>query len=369
MTVPEPRRVLLATASLQSSGGTDVYTRDLALALLRRGYLPVVYATLLGAKAEELRKATIPVVDDLGRLAAVPDLILGQHTLETIAALLRFPGVPAAFVCHGHDAWSNVAPATPRIGLYVAVDRNCRDRMMFEHGIAEGLIRVFTNAVDLQRFPRRPPLPEKPRRALVFSNEAAENTFAAPIRAACEARGIALDLAGAASGRLSEAPEEILPAYDLVFGKARCALEGLAVGAAVVACDARGLAGMITSESLDGMRQLNFGVRTLQRPITPETIGAEIDRYDAADAARVADRIRASADLDLLVDQYVALFDELLAKPVVDDTQQLAVSLSRILRRMYGQTHVRSGTLRTMLLNSRSLGAPVRWLWRMRQRR
>ena len=368
MTALEPRRVLLATASLQSSGGTDVYTRDLALALLRRGHLPVVYATMVGKKGDELRAATIPVVDDLDRVAAVPDVILGHHTMETIVAILRFPGVPAAFVCHGHDHWSAIPPATPRIGAYVAVDRNCRDRMVFEHGIAEDSIRVLTNAVDLQRFPRRPPLPEKPRRALVFSNLAAENTFAAPIRAACEARGIELDLAGAASGRLAQAPEEILPAYDLVFGKARCALEALAVGAAVVACDAHGLAGMITGESLDGMRQLNFGVRTLQRPITPETIGAEIDRYDAADAGRVADRIRAAADLELLAEQYIALFEELLARPVVDDTQQLAVSLGRITRRIYERHSVHSGAVRTSLLNSRALGAPVRWVWRMRQK-
>ena len=276
--------------------------------------------------------------------------------------------MPALFVCHDGLTWHSIPPVTPRIGLYVAVDRNCRDRMMFEHGIAEESIRVFTNAVDLQRFPRRSPLPEKPRRALVFSNQAAENTFAAPIRAACQARGIELDLAGSLSGKLTEAPEQLLPSYDLVFAKARCALEALAVGAAVVACDARGLAGMITSGSLDAMRQLNFGVRTLQRPITPEAIGAEIDRYDAADAGRVADRIRSAADLDLLAEQYIALFEELLAKPVIDDTQQLAVSLAHITRRIYGRHAIRSAALRVKLLNSRALGAPVRWVWRMRQK-
>ena len=35
--------------------------------------------------------------------------------------------------------------------------------------------------------------------------------------------------------------------YDLVFAKARCALEAMAVGAAVVLCDTHGLGPMVTS--------------------------------------------------------------------------------------------------------------------------
>lgn len=364
----EPRRVLLATASLLGPHGTDLYTRDLALGLLRRGWVPIVYAPLVGRIGEELRRATIPVVDELDAMGAAPDVIVGHHTLEMIAALLRFPGVPAAFVCHAGDAWTAIPPATPRIGAYVAVDRNCRDAMVFRHRIAEESIRILANAVDLQRFPRRPPLPEKPRRALIFSNQASENTFAAPIRKACAARGIELDVVGAASGNPAAEPERVLPAYDLVFAKARCALEAMAVGAAVLACDARGLAGMVTSETLDGMRLLNFGVRSLQRPITVETAGAEIDRYDAADAGRVTDRIRAAADLDLLVEQYIALFEELLSRPVVDDTDQLGASLGRITGEIYRQVVARPGPLRRIMLSSRALRAPVRWAWRMRQK-
>ena len=42
MTTAEPRRVLIATLGVYGRFGTDLYTRDLALALLRRGWLPVV---------------------------------------------------------------------------------------------------------------------------------------------------------------------------------------------------------------------------------------------------------------------------------------------------------------------------------------
>ena len=45
-----------------------------------------------------------------------------------------------------------------------------------------------------------------------------------------------------------------------------------------------------------------------------ETLGREIARYDAADAAEVSRRVRASAGLDLLVEEVVGLYREVLAE-------------------------------------------------------
>jgi hypothetical protein len=334
MNASEPRRVLIATHSAISCSGADLYTRDLALALLRRGWQPVVYATCLGGVAEELRQATIPVTSDITAIAATPDVIHGHHHLETLTALARFPGVPALFVCHDGLSWHSTPPRTPRIGAYVAVDRNCRDRMMLEHGISEEAIRILPNSVHMERFHRRAALPPRPRRALVFSNAASTDSFAWTIAAACSQRGIALDVIGRAAGNATDHPEEILGRYDLVFAKARCALEAAATGAAVIVCDADGLAGVITTRDLDAMRQLNFGARLLQRPITQETIGAEIDRYDAGDAGRVTDAIRATAGVDLLAEQFMEIYDDLRARHVPpspeDDLRATADSLSHL---------------------------------------
>jgi hypothetical protein len=173
---------------MTTASGTVTYTRDLALALQRRGWTPIVYASVLGPQADVLRWATISVVSDPAQLGAPPDVIHGQHVLETLAAMARFPNVPALFVCHDSITWHSMPPRMPRMRAYVAVDRNCRDRMVFEHGFPADSVRVLTNPVDLERFRRRGPLPSKPRRALVFNNVARENTFVAPIRAACRAR-------------------------------------------------------------------------------------------------------------------------------------------------------------------------------------
>jgi hypothetical protein len=369
----EPRRVLIATTALTGYGGTDIYTRDLALALLRQGCLPVIYTTNIGTVAEELRNATIPVISRLDDAGATPDVIHGHHHAETLVALARFPGVPALFVCHDAITWHSVPPRNPRIGAYVAVDRNCRDRMVFEHGIAEESVRVMGNAVDLRRFARRAPLPPRPRRALVFSNAATLNNWGGTLRTACKRRGIDLDLAGLGSNEFAERPEELLPRYDLVFGKARCALEAMACGAAVIACDARGLAGMVTAAEVVAMRQLNFGVRTLQRPITVDNILAEIDRYDPEDAGRVTDHIRSVAGIDLLAAQFITLYEELIAaNPPLEREEELraiAVSLERMLPALYrsGKPPGMVGRLRRHLSNSKALGLPVRMLGQLKR--
>jgi hypothetical protein len=96
-------RILFTNNTLAERAGSELYVRDVAIALARRGHQPVAYSTLLGAVAEDLRAATIPVIDNLAQLAAPPDVIHGQHHLDTMTAALRFPGVPwCTFATAGH---------------------------------------------------------------------------------------------------------------------------------------------------------------------------------------------------------------------------------------------------------------------------
>jgi hypothetical protein len=350
MTAPEPRRVLIATLSMTSASGTVTYTRDLALSLLHHGWLPIVYTARIGSQAEVLRAATIPVVSDIANIAAPPDVIHGHHVLETLAAMARFPDVPALFVCHDARAWHSIPPPMPRIGAIVAVDRNCRDRMLFEHGVAEERVHVLANAIDLRRFRVRPPLPPRPKRAVVFSNAVSSTA----IVEACRERGIELDVIGDAAGTTVEQPEEILPRYDLVFAKARSAIEAMAVGAAVIGCDRDRLSGMITSSRFDAMRELNFGARTLQFSATRENVLREIDLYDPIDAAAVSARIRESHDADLIAAQVIELYEQLIAARIApdDESAAMAASLERAARHLYSQLGVGAkpyGGVRAML--------------------
>jgi hypothetical protein len=308
--------VLLTNSVIANRTGTELYVRDVASALQRRGHRPMVYSPRLGPLAAEIRRHTIPVVDDLGRVAEPPHIIHGHHGVETLTALLAFPGVPAVTVCHSWIGWADEPVRFPRIRRYLAVDDTCRDRLVLEHGIAADRVDVVLNAVDLGRFRPRPPLPARPGRALIFSNSSGDGApHVSAIRAACARAGIAVDIAGFRSGRTLDRPEEALGSYDLVFAKARAAMEAAAVGSAVILCDVAGAGPMVTTGNFETLRRLNFGMRALRETATAENLSGEIARYDPADAAAVSGRVRALAGHDAQVDQLLAVYADVLAEP------------------------------------------------------
>ncbi len=307
-------RILLTNRSLEQRAGSELYLFELATRLLARGHSPIAFSPRLGRVAEALRSATIPAVDDLDAIGEPPDVIHGQHHLTAMTAMLHFPRVPGVFVCHGWQPWEETPPRLPRFLRYVAVDFTTRERLVSERGIPPKRVEVVLNFVDLDRFKPRPPLPPRPERALVFSNQASERTFLPVVREACSRFGIAVDVIGVASGGPVERPEELLPGYDLVFAKARAALEAMAVGAAVVLCDQAGAGPLVTSGDLDRLRPLNFGIRTLRNPVTPDFLASQIERYDPADAAEVSRRIRATAGIEEAVDRMIGLYGEILAE-------------------------------------------------------
>ncbi|HWS55438.1 MAG TPA: glycosyltransferase family 4 protein [Pyrinomonadaceae bacterium] len=310
--------VLITNARLGWRAGTELYVRDVARGLLARGHTPVVYSPRPGRLAEEIRREGVPVVDDLERLSAPPDLIHGHHADETATALLRFPAAPALFVCHDWFSKRDHPPAFPRLLRYVAVDQQCHDKLVFEHGVPEERVRLLYQFVDLERFAPRPPLPARPRRAVVLCNYTKENEHLRAAREACRRAGLSLDVYGMGVGRPCAEPEKLLREYDLVFAKGRAALEALAVGAAVVVYWWRRLGPPVTAGELERLRRDNFGVRAMGGQLTPEEFGREVGRavaaYDAEDAAEVSRRVRASAGIDRAVDELVSLYEEVIAE-------------------------------------------------------
>ena len=113
-----------------------------------------------------------------------------------MVAALTFPGVPVVATSHGFASWQNAAPPQfPRLRRYIAVDGACADRLRLECAIPEDRIALHLNFVDLRRFPLRTPLPARPARGVVFSNEQAYPHIAV-IESVCRQRGITLEFLG-----------------------------------------------------------------------------------------------------------------------------------------------------------------------------
>jgi len=308
-------RILIANVTLAGRTGTETALRDLALGLKRTGHQPIVYSPELGEIADEIRSSGISVFSQLQDLAEEPDIVHGNHHVQTVEALLRFRNARGLFVCHDRRAHMSAPPRLGRILRYVAVDYNCLERLTEEYRIPQHLTRVIYNSVDTTRFLPRPPLPQQPRRALVFSNYAGPGTYLDAVQQGCALMNLPVDVVGSMAGNSSSAPEQLIGRYDLVFAKARCAIEAMAVGAAVVLSDTPGLGPLVTSTEVADLRPWNFGARLLREPVDPAGIVRQVRRYDAADAAAVCRYIRERAGLATTLTQYLQLYDELMDQP------------------------------------------------------
>jgi glycosyltransferase involved in cell wall biosynthesis len=307
--------VLITNLSMDWASGTVVYARDLALELQRQGHRPMVYTWLEGSASRELEAAGIEVFDDLWRIGDRPDVIHGHHRPLIRGALLRFPDVPVVAFCHNHgDPWDAPDP-NPQIDRYFGVSHLCVKRLL-DVGAPARTTGLQTNFVDLSRLPPRPPLPPRPTRALVFSNYASLETHLPVVQEACRRLEIPLDVIGRGVGRSSEHPELLLDQYDLVFAKAKAAMESMAVGAAVVLCDFGGLGPMVTAGEFERLRPLNFGFEALRSPLTADGVVREVERYDAADAGRVRDLVRANCGLEVAVTDLVEVYRQVIAESI-----------------------------------------------------
>jgi len=302
-------KILITNYVLDNYSGTEVVARDLALELKRQGHDPCVFARKLGPISREVERDGIEVVSDLSALRTIPEIIHGHHHSQFMEAFLRFPSIPAVSVCHDANFRLDEPVFFPRILRYVAVDNRCRKRLENAADIPASRIEVILNAVDLDRFHPRGPLPSKPKHALVFSNQRRQLSA---VRKACKRMGLTLDVLG--GNTAAPNPESILPRYDIVFAKARCALEAMAVGNTVILCDFSGIGPLVTTENFSALRWMNFGQGALANPLQSKYLECEIEKYDVADANKVSVRARSEASLSDAVKRWVELYNSVITE-------------------------------------------------------
>lgn len=293
---------------LSGRSGTEVYVEELAIQLRRVGHTPILYSPTLGPLAEQLARRSIPVVDSLASITHSPDVIHGHHAMETMAALLHFPEAPGVFVCHDFDAWHDTPPRFPRLYRYLPVDATCGERLTLVHGIDAQRIEVVQNSVDLQRFQQRAVIPARPRRGLVFSNYASYASMR-PIQNACRKAEIELDAVGAGIKTACDKPEELLPRYDLVFAKGRCAREAIACGCAVIVCDVYGAGGLVTPDRLNDFLS---GRRFQQQPSGAEQLYRQIQLYDPEATRETSNRLREAISSEVVFDQLLTVYRDVI---------------------------------------------------------
>jgi hypothetical protein len=302
-------RILLTNKQLVGGTGTETVVRDLVVGLRRSGHTVVTYAPQVGRAAAMIRATGSPVATSVLEIAEPPDIIHGHHTGPTMAALARFPNVPAVFVCHDFSTEYDDPPVHPRIRRYLYVRDSLRGRLCDERGIDPARTALWMNTIDLNRVGPPAPVPRVLRSAAIFAHPGAI-TQAEALAQICQRRGIAFK--GAALSAPAINPLEAIRGIDLVFASGLMALEALAAGHAVVNADRFGVGGLVTCDRLEHFGKWNFAVGGLSLHPHLSGLEAELANYDPADAARVCQRIRSDWCIEKGVERLEIIYRDIL---------------------------------------------------------
>lgn len=300
-------RILITNVQLDHRTGTEIVVRDLERGLRQRGHEVCVYTPHPGILSDEITARGGTVVATVDRVPFVPDVIHAHHNGPATEAALQFPATPVVFVCHDRTSPYDMALGVPSVREYVAVDLNCRERLGAE-GVCPDSVHVITNAVDVDRFDVRAGVATPVREAAVFGNNAAPGGFVEAVRIACARADVSLAEFGNGVGRTLHHPEQELATFDLVFAKARCAIEAMAAGCAVIAVDEAGYGGLVTHADIEWMLDWNVGDRCLQRPHDPLVIEEDMRRIDADDVCRVTEVVQSRCSLTVALDAYERVY-------------------------------------------------------------
>lgn len=246
-------------------------------------------------------------------LPIVPDIIHGQHHMETMIAVLSFPSTPAVFFCHGTVPWQECPPVHPRILRYVALSKLTARRLHIERNLPAERIETIPNHIDLSSFPAHPPRTLL-KRAAVCSRTAPDPSMVSAIRGICEPRGISVDVFwNWTKGTVKDA-DKIFSDYDLVFSSGRTALEAMASGCVVSTVTENRLGPLIGWDNFAERRDFNFSLALWEHSSTDEKLGKQLDAFQPAAHRRMVDHIRSSYGIDAGTELAIQVYEKALVE-------------------------------------------------------
>lgn len=326
-------RILMTNICLTARTGTELVTVEAALRLVAGGDTVAVYTPDKGPTAQLLTPRGVVVTDRIRDLDGfAPDLLHGHHNTPFLVARAAFPGVPATWSCHDFRSIWDRPPPAHAAHIFIAHSTETAQRLRIEGGIDAARIRMLPNAADLAAC-APPATPPPPRSALLVGKGEQSTAFPALIEA-LRARGWQVTAVGRGLGETVSNLPELMAQHAVVISSGRAALEALGVGCAVVCADARGLAGLVTTENFHALRRRNFGGATLLRPLDPALVLAELDAIDAADQAALRRIAVPEIGLDLYMERLRAIHAEaisLAGLPMPGDAMRGAETMEAML--------------------------------------
>jgi hypothetical protein len=276
-------RVLLATRQLVGPGGAETYLVTLAEGLRRLGHDVTFTATTVGEAGGGTRDAGFAAMPADEILDPAPNVIVVQDRALSLRLAQRHTGVPQIFVVHGidHD-YELPQPGTDVVAATVVLNERHRQRAEALDG-APPVVRL-RQPIDMRHFRPHGEPSDRPRRALVLSNNFPPERLAA-LKRAWEPAGVEIAALGrndalGLDGAVANDPRAQISAADVVVGYGRAMLEAMASRRAAFVFAGPGGDGWVTAEKYTAMEADGFAGGAFAETYDAARLTEALDEYD-----------------------------------------------------------------------------------------
>ncbi|WP_051251443.1 glycosyltransferase [Paenibacillus harenae] len=299
-------KILFTIHDLQTHGGSETLTYTLIEQLINQGHELFLYSSRLGKVVQRFQEYGIIVSDDFNDFPEDIDLIHAQHIAEAFAAYTKYQYVPMVFVCHGILPWQEIPLKIPNIYKYIAVSEEVKLHLIDKHNIAENLIQIIRNCVNLDRFKKTNEFNETPKKLLLLSNrytEEVENTLIN----LCKLRNMEFEVVGKTNNVWNTS--EIIQRSDIVVTLGRGVLEAAACGKCVIIYDYNGGDGILTPSNYHLLREKNFSGRTMKAQYNTDELNELINEsYYEENVLKNIELIKENHDARNVVKEFESLY-------------------------------------------------------------
>ena len=281
-------RFVLGNRLLVNVGGTEVHLAILGEQLRRLGHETVVYSPELGPYAEHLRNLGFEVTDGLAELPEDCDVVFSQDTLVAYDLAARYPEARHVFRICGQSHDFQLAPQVAgSVDLVVVLsDRYAR---IAAASAADTPVLRLRVPVDTELLAPLGGIRERPRKAVLLGNYPERFEL---VRSAWSEQGMEVERIGEANDSSQRFDlSSALAGADIVVGKGRAALDGMACGRAVYVFDLFGGDGWVTPELYPALEADQFAGLATGRMIGHEELVRDLAGYDAAMGAANRDLV------------------------------------------------------------------------------
>lgn len=332
-------KILITNITLIYSGGSQLYTLDLAKYLSNHGHDVFVFSPSLGPVAEDISKLkNVTVTSNLEEIKDVKfDILHIHHNVNAYLVREYFPDIPAIMVIHGVLPEFEQPPMIDLgISKYIAVSEEVRDHLINNYDIPNSKIEIIRNWVNTEKFKKKSSINKIPKKVLVVSNHYPEE-HKKIYEEICKKRKIDITHVGLPNNSVANV-EDYMNDADVVITLGRGAMESMTLGRNVIVSDIHGMDGMLTPEMYSESIKNNLSGRRYAKKLTKKNFEEELDKYSVENGGEMQRIARAKHDrgknIRAILDQYNSIMH---LKVVLDNTYKKVLTEMRVLSRQSGE--------------------------------